>query len=387
MERTVLIVAGETSGDLHASRLVREMKRRSSGLRFVGIAGPRMRAEGVEAVYRVEALSFLGFAEVLRHLPFIRQVSRRMTHLLDELQPELVILVDYPGFNLRFARRAKERDIPVFYYIAPQVWAWGSGRIKKMVERVDRLAVILPFEEHLFRQYGLDAHFVGHPLLDLAHDETPRELFCARAGVNPDAQLIGLFPGSRRQEVQRHLPVMLELAELIGGQLPNTRFVVAQASGLGEGTYTASVRSWPSGVKLLRQGHYALMRHASALVVASGTATLEAAIFATPFVVVYKVNPTTWFIARRLVKLPYIGLVNVVAGRRVVPELLQHDFTPENLAQTVRALLKDEALRNQMRANLLDVRRQLGQPGAAARAAGLALELLSGEKGSGTAGV
>ena len=387
MERTVLIVAGETSGDLHASRLVREMKRRSSGLRFVGIAGPRMRAEGVEAVYRVEALSFLGFAEVLRHLPFIRQVSRRMTHLLDELQPELVILVDYPGFNLRFARRAKERDIPVFYYIAPQVWAWGSGRIKKMVERVDRLAVILPFEEHLFRQYGLDAHFVGHPLLDLAHDETPRELFCARAGVNPDAQLIGLFPGSRRQEVQRHLPVMLELAELIGGQLPNTRFVVAQASGLGEGTYTASVRSWPSGVKLLRQGHYALMRHASALVVASGTATLEAAIFATPFVVVYKVNPTTWFIARRLVKLPYIGLVNVVAGRRVVPELLQHDFTPENLAQTVRALLEDEALRNQMRANLLDVRRQLGQPGAAARAAGLALELLSGEKGSGTAGV
>ncbi len=387
MERTVLIVAGETSGDLHASRLVREMKRRSSGLRFVGIAGPRMRAEGVEAVYRVEALSFLGFAEVLRHLPFIRQVSRRMTHLLDELQPELVILVDYPGFNLRFARRAKERDIPVFYYIAPQVWAWGSGRIKKMVERVDRLAVILPFEEHLFRQYGLDAHFVGHPLLDLAHDETPRELFCARAGVNPDAQLIGLFPGSRRQEVQRHLPVMLELAELIGGQLPNTRFVVAQASGLGEDAYTASVRTWPSDVKLLRQGHYALMRHASALVVASGTATLEAAIFATPFVVVYKVNPTTWFIARRLVKLPYIGLVNVVAGRRVVPELLQHDFTPENLAQTVRALLKDEALRNQMRANLLDVRRQLGQPGAAARAAGLALELLSGEKGSGTAGV
>ncbi len=381
MAGTVLIVAGETSGDLHASRLVQEMKRHDPELRFVGIAGPQMRAQGVEAVYPAEQLSFLGFAEVLRHLPLIRRVSRTMTRLLDELRPDLVVLVDYPGFNLRFAKRAKQRNIPVFYYIAPQVWAWGSGRIEKMAERVDRLAVILPFEEHLFRQHGVDAHFVGHPLLDRVRDETPRELFCARVGVNPDARLVGLFPGSRRQEVQRHLPVMLELAELIGSQLRDTHFVVAQAPGLDQEVYTAAVKSWPPGVKLLREGHYALMQHASALVLASGTVTLEAAIFATPFVVIYKVSPATWLLAKRLVKLPYIGLVNVVAGRRVVPELLQRDLTADNLARTVRALLEDDALRNQMRANLLDVRRQLGQPGAAARAAELALDLLHSRGG------
>ena len=376
MAGTVLIIAGETSGDLHGSNLVREMKRRDPGLRFVGIAGPRMRAEGVEAVFRAEDLSFLGFAEVLRHLPLIRRVLRTMTRLLDELQPNLVILIDYPGFNLRFAQRARRRGIPVFYYIAPQVWAWGTSRLKKMAERIDRLAVILPFEENLLRQHGLDAHFVGHPLLELAHDDTPRELFCGRAGVNPDARLIGLFPGSRRQEVRRHLPVMLELADQIGKQLPDTRFLIAQAPDLPAEVYTGLRSTWPRGVQLLPDHHYALMNHAAALVVASGTATLEAAIFGTPFVIVYKVSPLTWLVARRLVKLPYIGLVNVVAGRRVVPELLQGDFTAENLSRTVRALLEDEALRRQMRANLLDVRRQLGRPGAAGRAAELALDLL-----------
>lgn len=370
----ILIVAGEPSGDLHASCLVHEIRVRTPESLFFGIGGDRMRAQGVELFYHIDQMAVLGFTEIVRHLPFLRKVMIDLDQALSQRRPDLIVLVDYPGFNLRFARRARKYPIPIMYYIAPQVWAWGKGRLRQMTNLIDRMAVVFDFEEELFRSAGVDARFVGHPLLDGLKTSLDREEFLGSTGLRPEAPILGLLPGSRAQEVQRLLPEMIGTWRLLLQDVPELQAIVAAAPGVPPHHYAAAVHVPHMAVAVNQT--YEVMRYSDVLLVASGTATLEAACFGTPLVVVYKVSPLSYQIGKRLVRIPDIGLVNVVAGRRIVPEFVQHRFRAEALRPILRQLLTDETSRSRMIHDLQSVRSRLGEPGAAGRAAELALELI-----------
>ncbi len=370
---SVMIVAGEASGDLHASKLVSELTAINGDVRVFGVGGDRMRAAGVEILHHADEFAVTGLVEVVAHIPRLR---RAMRGLLDEARARgavLAILVDYPGFNLLLARRLKAIGIPVFYYISPQVWAWGERRIRAIARDVDRMAVILPFEERFYRDRGVCVDFVGHPLLEeaaLAEPGPPKRL--------PEgAPVIGILPGSRPNELARHMPVMLRAAGILRTRLPNARFRLGLAgdADIGEafsGVAGDQVEIAPPGAA------YDIMRESTALIVSSGTATLEAACFGTPMVVVYKMQPVSFAVGRRLVRIPDIGLVNVVAGERIVPELVQGDATAERIAGAVESLLGDREAYAALSARLVEVWQTLGEPGASGRAASIAAAMLDG---------
>jgi lipid-A-disaccharide synthase len=330
-----------------------------------------MAAAGVELLAHVDQLAVMGFVEVLRHLPYFVDLMRRVKRTMRERPPDLVIPIDYPGFNLRLARTAKQSGFPVLYYIAPQVWAWHRSRMKQLAHNTDRLAVILPFEEELFRQAGANATFVGHPLLD--HEAArPREVFFAETGLAADRPVLALFPGSRTQEVTRQLAVFAATAERVRREMPEVQPVVARSRAVPDGVYQAAALP-------LTEDSASLLRHARAALVKSGTSTLQAALALTPLVVTYRVHPLTFFMARHLVRVPHVGLVNLVAGERVAPELLQDDATPENLARALLPLL-DETSPERARAvaGLARVRAAL-QPATEGSAAGDRVADIAGE--------
>ncbi len=370
----IMIVAGEASGDRHAASLVRALQARLPGATIFGIGGDLMRAAGVDLLYHTDQTAILGFTEVVRHLPFIRRMMRDLLRRVAEEPPHLLILVDYPGFNLRLAKRARRYGVKIFYYIAPQVWAWGAKRARRMARWIDRLAVVFDFEEKLFRSAGLDAHFVGHPLLEDLRVNRSRQEFLDEIGADDGTPLLGLLPGSRVQEVSRLLPEMVQTWKLMEQKLPELRAVVAAAPGVPGKIYSPAGPS--ERVAVLSGRTYEVMRYCDALVVASGTATLEAACLGTPFVVVYKVSPLSYQIGKRLIRIADIGLVNVVAGRRIVPEFIQHAFRAETLAPVLLGLMTDEDERRRMKHELDRVRSRLGAPGASQRAAELAAQLL-----------
>lgn len=369
----ILMVAGEASGDLHGSDVVREIRRHGAEVEVCGIGGVRMAEEGVRLIRRVEDMAFMGFSEVVRHLPSIWGVLHEIEEVLDRARPDLVILIDYPGFNLRVARMAKERGIPVLYYIAPQVWAWGASRIPKIAERVTRMAVILPFEVPIYQRFGLDVTFVGHPLLDRVRTRCSRDAFFEVHGLRADQPLIGLLPGSRRQEVDRLLPVMSAAVRRMEKDVPGLQVVIGAAESLPVGLIEGSVQR---AEMVVRGETYELMAYADLLLVASGTATLEAAILGTPMVVLYKMAWMSYLIGKCVVHIPNIGLANIVAGRRIVPELIQRDARPEKVAATALEILQDPERNQRMRDGLAQTRRKLGESGAARRTAEMALEML-----------
>lgn len=332
-----------------------------------------MAAAGVELLAHVDQLAVMGFVEVLRHLPYFVDLMRRVKRTMRERPPDLVIPIDYPGFNLRLARTAKQAGFPVLYYIAPQVWAWHRSRMKQLARNTDRLAVILPFEEELFRQAGANATFVGHPLLD--HEAaSPREVFFAETGLDADRPVLALFPGSRTQEVTRQLAVFAATAERVRQEMPEVQPVVARSRAVADAVYQSAALP-------LTEDSASLLQHARAALVKSGTSTLQAALALTPLVVTYRVHPLTFFMARHLVRVPHVGLVNLVAGERVAPELLQDDATPENLARALLPLLDENSPeRARALAGLGRVRAALQPPtgGSAAddRLADIAAELI-----------
>ncbi len=332
-----------------------------------------MKAQGVELLAELDRLAVMGFAEVVRHLPFFWGLEHRLKELMDTGGIDLVLPVDYPGFNLRAARSARRRGIPVLYYIAPQVWAWKPGRARRLAEDADRIAVILPFEEEIFRAQGGRVSFVGHPLLEEQRTVPSRIEFAHAHGLDPEAPILALFPGSRRQEIRRHLEIFLQAARRVRESCPTVQVVVARASSI-------SSEDLPVGPLPLVDDGWALLCHARAALVKSGTTTLEAALAGTPFVTAYRTHPLTFFLARRLVRVPHVALANLVVGERVVPEVLQEEATPARLAGLLLPLLQPASPERALQeAGLARVRLSLGPagPGAAHAVAQMAAELLA----------
>ncbi len=367
---SILVVAGEVSGDLHTAPVVAEIKQLAPGLHYFGSGGDLMADEGVELFAHTRNLAVMGFSGIPKILPRLARLKRQILQRVEQDKVRLAILTDYPGFNLHLVRALKSLPHPpqVLYYIAPQLWAWRPGRSKIIRLYVDRLAVVFPFEVEFFRNRGVKSEFVGHPLLDELHSfsNQPRPI--------PEHPLLALLPGSRPSVAKRHIEPMLGAARLLRTRVPGLRVVVGlspamkefwEASGIGDGTETTS-----DSRKLLSQ--------ATTAAVCSGTATLEAALLGAPQVVIYKTSPVNYILARRFVSIPHISLVNVTAGRQIVPELIQADCTSERLAGELFGLLTQSKQREEMEQGYVRVRQSLGEPGAASRVARMAVEMLEG---------
>ena len=369
-EPRIFVSAGEASGDLHGAGVARALLDIYPGARLMGLAGPRMAAAGVNPVAEFQRLVVMGIAEVLAQLPFFIRLRREVRRLLDETHPDLVIPIDYPGFNLWLCEEAHRRRIPVLYYIAPQLWAWRPQRARVLAEKADRVAVVFPHEEPFLRDFGVDAVFVGHPLLDTLDTHESADEAQSALGMDSQRPVLGLLPGSRPQEVQRLLGPFIEAAEAVRKREPGVQVVVSGAPHVPRDHYSTA------GDYPVVSDSGQVIRAATAVLTKSGTSTIESSLFATPMVIAHRVHPLTYALARRLVQVEDVGMVNILAGRRVVPEFVQR-LPPSAIADALAPLLvEDSEERVQMIEALGAIRCLLGEPGAATRVARLAAELL-----------
>jgi lipid-A-disaccharide synthase len=369
--REVLFVVGEASGDLHAAKVAAALRASDPERPLVGAGGERMRAAGVTLLEHSERLAAIGFVEVLRHIPRHYALLRTLKARLASGRVGLVILLDYPGFNMRVAEAAHAAGVPVLYYITPQVWAWGADRLPKLASWVSKAAVILPFEEALLRQHGVDATFVGHPLLDRLSEMPEPAAARATLGLRAEDPVLAVFPGSRRSEIGRHMGPFMETARELVRRHPRLQVIVSAAPGIG---IDASACPFP----VVRGASFTVLRAATAGLLKSGTTTLEAAVAGLPHVIAYRTSAISYAIARRVVKIPHIGLVNVVAGRAVSREFVQDAVQPVAVADAIEPLLVDGSVaRAEAIEGLASVRARLGEPGASERAAAFARALLT----------
>ncbi|MBI3363639.1 MAG: lipid-A-disaccharide synthase [Ignavibacteriae bacterium] len=363
----MMMIAGEASGDLHGSGVVRELKRRDPLCDVFGIGGDKMQAAGMDLIYHVRELAVMGFWEVVQHLPLLRSVEKTLGVLLIARKPDVVVLIDYPGFNMRFAEAAKRHGMKIVYYISPQVWAWNPGRVRKMKSFVDKMLVVFPFEVDIYRKEGIDVQFVGHPLLEALTEPQGRKEFCKRYGFDENKPILGLLPGSRRQEIEQIFPTMLGAARIVNHEL-GANVAVGVSSVLDLEFVKSFVRD-DFAVTFIQHATYDLMKNSDVALVTSGTATLETGYYQTPMIVVYKTSWLTYLIGRIVVRIKNIGLVNVVAGEEVVPELIQSKLTPQRLAIGAIAMLKDQSRRKEISRKLAVIRDKLGTAGASVRVA------------------
>ena len=368
----ILLSCGETSGDLYAGELVRELRLRQPGIEVFGLGGDRLAAQGAELLAHVKDLAVVGLLEVVSHLRSLRRVFDRVLSEVDRQLPDVAVLVDYPDFNLRLARHLRRRGVRVVYYVSPQVWAWRRGRLDTIRKTVDHMLVIFPFEEALYREAGVPVTFVGHPLVDLVHPPADKRGFVTGLGLDPERPVVALLPGSRPKEIAHNLPPLAGAVEKLAGERPELQFLLALAPSLSFRAVAEAFRSLP--VHIVANQTQGVLASGTVSVVASGTATVEAALLGAPMVVVYRLAPLTYLLGRRLVKVPHFAMANLIAGERVVPEVIQRELTPERVAAEVRALLDAPARREAMQAGLAEVRRKLGEPGASGRAAAVVLD-------------
>lgn len=376
----VMLSCGEASGDLYAGALVRELRARQQGIEVFGIGGERMRGAGARVVADYHGIAITGLTEALRAVPRFYATLRTLVAEARATRPDVFVAIDSPELNFRLMAALKPLGIPIVYYISPQLWAWRAGRIKTMKQFVDRCLVIFPFEEPLYRRAGMDVAFVGHPLIDLTSVSEPRESLLRSAGLDPSAPTVALLPGSRPNEVRRILPDLAAAVPRIRDQVPNTQFLVAAAPGLDRALF-APLEACASVLVHGRTDD--VLNAADVVITASGTATVQTTLHEKPMVVVYRLSDTTYWLGKPFVLVDMYAMPNLVAGRRIVPELIQADFTPARVAEHTVRLLIDAHLYQTTRAALRDVRAKLGAPGASGRAAEAILEMCGAGKEDG----
>ena len=370
----ILISAGEASGDIHAAAVTAAIKKIDSSAEVFGMGGDALRNAGGEVLFDIKDHGVMGFVEVLKKLPDLFKLRDDFEKVMDERKPDCLITVDYPGFNMKLAKLAHDKGIPVVSYIAPSAWAWHKSRAKKVAKIVDKVACIFPFEYDVYKEAGAYVEFVGHPLVDIVKPSMTKEEAMAFAGKEEGKKLILLMPGSRLMEIEKMLPTLLEAAKIIKKQLPEVSFVMPRAGTIPISLLEEKIQASGLEVKITEGNNYDLFSVADLALATSGTVTLEAALCGLGSVIVYKTNPVTYFIAKLLVNIPHIGLPNIVAAKSVVPELIQNDFTPAKVAQEALALLESE--RNaKMKEDLAYVKERLGKPGAVGRVAELVLKI------------
>lgn len=365
----IMISVGEASGDLHGASVARALKSIQPDIQIFGMGGQAMKAAGVDIVYDIADLGVIGFVEIVKNLPKLFRLRDTLGELMERERPDVLVIIDYHGFNIRLAKIAKQKGIPVISYICPKVWAWGKGRAKEVAETVEKVAAIFPFEVDVYSEAGANVTFVGHPLLDIVKTTMTKEEEYDYFGARPEDPVVLLLPGSRQQEIVNLLPVMLESAEKIAQQVPNCQFFLPIASTISREMLQNIISRYKVPVVLTQNNTYDLMNIAQVAIAASGTVTLEAAILKLPTVVIYKVAALTYFLGKLLVKIPHISLPNIVAGRRIVPELLQHEVTANNIANEILPILTQPAVRAKVQQDLTEMREKLGSEGAVERVA------------------
>ena len=370
----ILISAGEASGDLHAGAITRAILQLNPDAEVFGMGGDCMREAGGEVLFDIRDHSVMGFIEVLKKLPDIWKLRSAFIELMEKTQPDVLLTIDYPGFNMRLAKLAKERGIKVVSFIAPSAWAWRPSRAAGVVKVVDKIASIFPFEYDLYKSYGADIEFVGHPLVDMVKPALSRQEAEELAGKRSGHPLILLMPGSREMEIQRLLPVMLEAAKLLKQKRPDIDFAMPRAATIAREKLEGFVKQAGLDITLTEGHNYDVMSVADLAIATSGTVTLEAALCGLGCEILYKASPMSFWIAKQVVEIPHIGLPNIVAGRMIEPELLQDDCTPENIVSTALALLEPERFA-QLQRDLQEVKEKLGASGAVKRVAELALRM------------
>ncbi|HVO72599.1 MAG TPA: lipid-A-disaccharide synthase [Ignavibacteriaceae bacterium] len=369
--KSVMIIAGEASGDLHGSFLVRALKKLDNEIEICGIGGDKMKAQGMDLIYHINKMAFLGFAEVLKHLPFIRRVQKDLLDFVRENKIKTVVLIDYPGFNLDFAEKVKACGVKLIYFISPQIWAWGAGRIKKIKKLIDKMLVVFPFEEELYKKHGVNVEFVGHPLEERLNEYKflDKEQLIEKFNLDPNKEILLLMPGSRTHEVEQIFPEILNAAVKIAREF-NMQIVVVCSDTIDEEIFARFSDNFE--IKVVKGFAYDLMKYAKFGIIKSGTSTLEAGIFRLPMVIVYKTNYLTYFIGRQLVKVKNIGLVNIIAGEKIIPEFVQSSMNAESIYNESAKILSSSTLYNTIKEKLGIIRERILRPaeeGASEKAA------------------
>ncbi len=370
----ILILAGEPSGDMHASSLVDAMLSTNSTLEFSGIAGNQMIESGVNALYHIKNMAFLGFIEVIKHLPFILKVEKAIINFVKLNKIKLAILIDYPGFNLRIAKKLKSLGVIVVYYISPQIWAWHQGRIKKIKARVDEMLVVFPFEKKFYEDGGVSVEYVGHPLVERIEKFEFKSKKTLMNELRIEKEIFLILPGSRKHEIEKHLPELIKTAEIVSKK-NNLQTVVACADNFDEKYIKQYISS--NTIKIVKGNTYNLLKHSKFGIIKSGTSTLEAAIIGLPFVVIYSTSKLTYKLAKRLVKIEHIAMPNIVAGKTVVREFIQDDVKAELISEYIQSLLDDNSALINLNSELDKIKRELGSTGASENASKIILDMLN----------
>lgn len=375
----ILISAGEASGDIHAAAVTAALKKLDKETQVFGMGGDALRKAGGEVLFDIKEHGVMGFVEVIRKLPDLFKLRSDFAKVMDERKPDCLVIVDYPGFNMKLAKLAHDKGIPVVSYIAPSAWAWNKGRAKNVAKLVDKVACIFPFEYDVYKEAGAPVEFVGHPLLDIVRPSMTREEAAAWAGKEPGKKLVLLMPGSRLMEIEKMLPTLLAGAKLLQKRMPEVQFAMPRAGTIPLALLQNKIKESGLDVTITEGHNYDLFSVADLALATSGTVTLEAALCGLPSVIVYRTSAFNAFIARLVINIPNIGLPNIVAGRQILPELLQEDFTPAKLADAAAELLQPER-RPQLDADLACMKKRLGEPGAVERVARLILRIAEEKK-------
>ena len=365
----IVIIAGEESGDINASGVIKSLKQQSTTLKFFGIGGRNLSDAGIEIIEHIDKMAVMGFAEVISHYRFLKKTFNRMLKEVDKRKPARAILVDYPGFNLLFAKEMKKRNIPVTYYISPQLWAWKEKRISTIIDCVDQMICIFPFEVSWYKKRGVEAHFVGHPFMDETSPALSQKSFMSKHNLSADSAIIALMPGSRQQEIKKHLPTMIStILKLMDNHKINS--IIGKAPGV------RLPSSLPNEIKIETDNPNEALRYSKVGIVSSGTISLQAAFYQTPSVVIYKMNPMSWTFTKNFSQVKYASMTNLIAGEEILPELLQKEATSSKIAYHVKKWLNMEEEFFLSKKKLQTVRTKLGSPGSADRAAKLIIDKL-----------